>query len=265
MTAIAAVAASCLLTLSGCAGGDADGDATAGDGAQKRTPKTYSIESFLDTTVFAGASFSPDNRHILVSSDASGVFNAYAVPVAGGDPVALTDSTDQSIFAVGYFPEDERFLYLSDQGGNELNHLYVRELDGTVKDLTPGENLRASFYGWADDGASFFVGTTERDPRFVDVYEVDEKGMVGERVAGLAEGRRNAHCVRPSPDNRFVYIPYVKETSAILQYRFDAETGALSPLSPKNANPPEGTGPRHLAYHPTLPIVYFSNEQHLGV
>ena len=36
-------------------------------------------------------------------------------------------------------------------------------------------------------------------------------------------------------------------------------------MEPKNANPPEGTGPRHLAYHPSLPILYFSNEQHIGV
>ena len=33
----------------------------------------------------------------------------------------------------------------------------------------------------------------------------------------------------------------------------------------KNANPPAGTGPRHIAYHPTKSIIYFSNEQHLGV
>jgi 6-phosphogluconolactonase len=36
-------------------------------------------------------------------------------------------------------------------------------------------------------------------------------------------------------------------------------------MTPANAMPPEGTGPRHMAYHPKLPVVYFSNEQHLGV
>lgn len=99
----------------------------------------------------------------------------------------------------------------------------------------------------------------------VDVYAVNESGHWGARVAGLTEGRKNAHCVLPSPDNRFVYIPYVKETNALFQYRFDAATGKLTPLDPKDAGPPAGTGPRHLAYHPNLPIAYFSNEQHLGV
>ena len=57
----------------------------------------------------------------------------------------------------------------------------------------------------------------------------------------------------------------MKENNAIYQYRFDAKTGTLTPLKQKNANPPAGTGPRHIAYHPTKPVVYFSNEQHLGV
>ena len=99
----------------------------------------------------------------------------------------------------------------------------------------------------------------------VDVFLVDKNGNVGNRVFGLDEGRKNAHCVFPSPNNRFVYIPYVKDTNAIFQYRFDDHSGSLTPLSPKNANPPAGTGPRHMAYHPSLPIAYFSNEQHLGV
>ena len=100
---------------------------------------------------------------------------------------------------------------------------------------------------------------------FVDVYKVDEGGHVGKRVSALDEGRKNAHCVWPTRDNRFVYIPYVKETNGLFQYRFDEKSGSLTPLSPKNANPPAGTGPRHLAYHHKLPVVYFSNEQHLGV
>ena len=65
--------------------------------------------------------------------------------------------------------------------------------------------------------------------------------------------------------NRFLYIPYVKENNAILQYHFDPANGNIKPMEPANALPSAGTGPRHIAYHPTLPVVYFSNEQHLGV
>ncbi len=99
----------------------------------------------------------------------------------------------------------------------------------------------------------------------VDVYPLDESGIPGKAVQSLDEGRRHAHCVLPSPDNRFVYIPYVKESNALYQYAFDPASGRLAPLEPLDAKPPTGTGPRHMAYHPKLPIVYFSNEQHVGV
>jgi Tol biopolymer transport system component len=131
----------------------------------------YDIADFMGNTNYGGASFSPDNSKILVSHDRTGIINVYALPVDGGEEMPLTASTTDAYFAISYFNADERFIYRADQGGNELAHLYVKELDGTVTDLTPGENLLASFNGWADDYQSFYVQTNERDPRYFDVYE----------------------------------------------------------------------------------------------
>lgn len=142
-----------------------------GDGP--REVPQYTIEQFLETTSVFGGSFSPDESKLLVSSNESGIFNAYAIPVDGGEALQLTDSEDDAVFVGGYFPADERFLYLQDEGGNELGHLFVHELDRTATDLTPGEGLKAVYYGWADDDESFFLGSNERDSRFFDVYEVD--------------------------------------------------------------------------------------------
>src|SRR5262249_3293168 len=129
------------------------------------------------TTSILGASFSPDNSKLLVSTDQSGIFNAYAIPTApGGEPVVLTKSTTNSIFTQSYFPRDERIIYQSDQAGNELDHLYVSDPDGKVTDVTPGDKLKASFVKWAGDGSSFFITTNERDARFFDVYEVSTDG-----------------------------------------------------------------------------------------
>ena len=150
----------------------------------KRTPQaepvagplpTYSAAEFFETTSyglvpFGGKAFSHGGESILMNSDQSGVFNAYALPVSGGEPVQLTDSTDNAIFGESWFPEDNRILYTYDSGGNELNHVVVREVDGSYRDLTPGENLKASFLGWSDDGKSFYLLTTERNQRNFDVY-----------------------------------------------------------------------------------------------
>jgi dipeptidyl aminopeptidase/acylaminoacyl peptidase len=139
-------------------------------------PTQYSMEDFYANASFGGASWSPGASNILVSSNISGIWNAYTIPAGGGTPTPLTQSKTNSIQAISYFPADERVLYSSDEGGNELTHIYVRNPDGTTQDLTPGARLKANFQGWAGDDRSFFVSTNERDERFFDLYEITLDG-----------------------------------------------------------------------------------------
>ncbi len=140
-----------------------------------RPSRQYTIDQFLATTDLMGASFSPDEKKLLFSSNESGVFNAYSVPVRGGKPTRLTQSSTDATFAVSYFPKDERLLFTRASGGSGNSHLFVRELNGQEKDLTPGEAHTARFLGWKGDGSAFHVLTNERDARFFDVYRYDAK------------------------------------------------------------------------------------------
>lgn len=189
----------------------------------------YTIEDFLDTTSYGGSYFSPDKSKLLVHSDASGIFNAYAIPVAGGDPEQLTDSTVESIFVLGYFPDDERFLYMADEGGNELDHIYVRELDGSTVDLTPGDELKAQFLGFAHDGESLYVTTNERDPRYFDAYEIEldgyERSLVFENTDGYFLGDF-------SNDGRYLALAKMKTRNDSDVHLFDRESGETRHLTP---------------------------------
>src|SRR5215813_4527704 len=127
--------------------------------------KEYTIEQFMNTVRVGGSSFSADEKSLLFHSNKSGIFNVYSVAVTGGASAQLTNSTKESTFAVSYFPTDARFLYTYDRGGNENSHLYLRELNGTERDLTPGDKVKANFAGWSFDRKSFFFTTNERDPR----------------------------------------------------------------------------------------------------
>ena len=99
----------------------------------------------------------------------------------------------------------------------------------------------------------------------VDVFDLDPAGVIGEQRAPRAEVSPYAHSVVTSPDGRFAYVALVRDSNAILQYGIDAASGGLVPLVPPGAPVPERAGPRHLAFHPHLPVVYASNEQRLGV
>ena len=178
------------LSLGACqpATAPAEGDAAAPAAAAEaiaRPAKQYAIEEFIESTGVGGASFSADESRILFSSNKSGVWNAYTLPVGGGEWTAVTSSDTDNVYAEAFFPNDDRVLVSRDQGGNELDHLYVIEADGSERDLTPGENLKAGLMGFSHDGGSFFVITNERDPRYFDVYRYDAGDYTRELIAAI--------------------------------------------------------------------------------
>ncbi|MBW8874051.1 MAG: S9 family peptidase [Acidobacteria bacterium] len=200
---------------------------------QARQPRQYTIDQFLANTAYGGASFSPDGRKILVGSNQTGVANVFSISVDGGKPVQLTDSKVSSIQPVGYFPNDERLLYLSDQGGNEKSHLYVQSPDGSVRDLTPGDKLRAEFEGWAPDEKSFFLSTNERDPAAMDLYEMSvdgyERKLLYTNDGGFLIGAI-------SPDRRWVALVKAISSSDSVIYLYDRTAAKLTRLTPETPN-----------------------------
>ena len=68
-----------------------------------------------------------------------------------------------------------------------------------------------------------------------------------------------AHCIRTLPGNRHVFATSLGG-GHILQFRFDADTGTLSPNEPYPLAMRTESGPRHFASHPTAPFVVLLNE-----
>ena len=237
-----------LLFLTGCAG---KAPATS---EEPREVKTYPIDDFLDTVSFGGSSFSPDGTKLLVSSDETGIRNAYALPVDGSEPIQLTNSTVESVRTRSYFPADERFLFQSDRGGNERDHVYVRELDGSEVDLTPGGELKATFAGWAQDDQTFFIASNERDPRYFDVYEYQVDGY--ERELFYKE-TRGFQVQSISPDKRYVALGKPRTTNDSDIYLFDRTTEELTHLSPHEGDASYGIAD----FHPDgKSLLYTTNE-----
>ncbi len=189
----------------------------------------YTIEQFMNTISIGGASFAPDEQTILVSSNQSGIFNAYEIPLGGGEARQVTHSTENAIFSIGFFPTDRRILYSSDQGGDENTHLFVREPDGTSRNLTPGDSVKAQFQGWAHDDRSFYYGTNARDRRFFDLFEMPldtfEPRLLFKDTVGYAISSI-------SPDRKWLALGKVVTTNNSDIYLRSLETGETTHMTP---------------------------------
>ncbi len=201
--------------------------------AQSEAPSahpTYTAAQFFETTSYglaggtsAGA-FSPDGRSLLISSDQSGVFNAYALPLDGGEARPLTASESVAHFAVSHFPNDGRILYEAESGGggSELTHIHVRGEDGQVRDLTPGDNVKAEFAGWSADGRTFYVTSNARDPQAFDLLALDADDYES-RVVFQNPGGFTPSAV--SRDGRYVALTREITSANSDVYLFDTQAG----------------------------------------
>ena len=199
---------------------------------------TYTAAQFYDTTsygmAYSGAkAFSPDGASVLISSDKTGVFNVYALPLAGGEPVALTASTTSAARAVSYFPSDARVLFTQDGGGDELDHVFVRAEDGAVTDLTPGDKLKADFLGWSKDGKTFYLTSNGRNEEAFDVIAYDATTyaprVVFENPGGLTPAAL-------SPDGRWLVLDKALTSANNDLYLLDLTAGG----EPRLLTPHEG-------------------------
>ena len=196
--------------------------------ATQRPAKQYTMEQFLDTTAIQGGFFSPDESRLLFSSNKTGIWNAYTIPVTGGAWTPLTKSTKDSTYAVAYFPHDPRVLITRDQGGNEINHLYVLGEDGAEKDLTPGAKEKAQFSGFTYDGDAFYVASNGRDPKFFDLYRYDAKTYARTMVYENKDGYFLSDI---SDDGRWVALGKPNTTNDSDIYVWNAATKQVKHIS----------------------------------
>jgi dipeptidyl aminopeptidase/acylaminoacyl peptidase len=203
--------------------------AVPGGAQTRRTVPQYTIEQFMNTSVMFGASFAPDERTVLVTSDRSGVFNVWEVPAQGGAPRQVTTSTTDGIFALGFLPGERRFMYNQDRGGNENDHLYLQAVDGTVRDLTPGDSLKAVFYDWSADDKSFFFGTNARDRRYFDVFAMPIATLTPRELFRDTVGYTVGAI---SGDGRWLALTREITTQNNDMYLRDGRSGAIRHISP---------------------------------
>lgn len=143
---------------------------------KKKEIRQYSIDQFYKNINVSSAAFSPDETKLLINSNETGIYNVFEISIADVAKRQITRSITESCFAVDYVYGTNQILYSADKGGNENSHIYLRNEDSSVVDLTPGDAVKSSFAGWSKDKKTMYFTSNKRDPQFFDLYKM----IVGE-------------------------------------------------------------------------------------
>lgn len=130
---------------------------------------------FKIARVAPDASISADERWVAFATDLGGRMDIWVAPTEGGAPRQLTH-VDGFIGAFQFAPKGDHLAYLADQGGNELNRLYLTTSAGAAPvEVTQGDpaTARADWVSWIEGGKSLLYKSTRRDPQCFDLYQYD--------------------------------------------------------------------------------------------
>jgi len=109
------------------------------------------------------------------------------------------------------------------------------------------------------DQSGRFVFVANYGSGSIAVFPVRADGALGDAIDTRDHGRDSQpHQVLVDASNHFLFATN-KGRSDISQYRFDATKGELTPNTPAAVSLSAGSGPRHLAFHPTAPFAYSIN------
>ena len=180
--------------------------------------KVYGIEDFFDNVSISGGYFSTDEEKIIFSSNQSGIFNVYEANIQTEKINQLTASNKESFFVRAYVPNSNDFIYSADNGGNEINHLFLKKEDDTVIDLTPSENEKSVFYKWSNDNQFLYYLSNKRDSRYFDLYKM----KIGQWIPEIIyKNEDNFSLSDISNDEKYLLLSKSITTSENKFYLFD--------------------------------------------
>jgi 6-phosphogluconolactonase len=187
------------------------------------------------------------------------------VPVGGGP----------SVTALG---PDRRVLYVGLRTRPAISSFRIDPATGAL--TTQGTVASADAPTFlALDRAGRFLLSAYYQGGYAAVHPLGSDGAVGAPALERYETANGAHAIATDPSNRFAFVPHIARLqdnvleppknnpgpNFIGQFRFDATSGRLTPNAPFRVGQRDLVGPRHYCFHPSLDLVYFSDEQGCSV
>lgn len=216
---------------------------------------------------FVYVSLQDDDKILIFALDAvTGGLSLKSEILAVGGPSALATNHQGNV------------IYASLRNSNEIASFRVNGDTGGLTSIGVVSVDAAPTYLCVDRNGRFLLSAYYQG-RHVGVHAIQTDNSLREKPIQWLETDIGAHSINVDRSNRYAYVPHIARIqdnvlgpppedlgpNVIYQFKFDQENGQLTPNTPLKLEPDGFLGPRHYCYHPSLDIVYFSNEQGCSV
>lgn len=197
--------------------------------------------------------------HVYVSNSGNNFFSHFLMDEDSGalEPqpnIELEDAPG----AVAMHP-DGGVMFVALRAAKLLVNYVVDREKGTLVRLSETALAEGPPYLFLDNTCAFLLSSYYGSGH-VGVHRVSGGGVLSAQPLQMLPTAGHAHSIQTDRSNRFAFVPHTNPANAIFQFRFDEQTGRLTPNDPPKVQPATPEGPRHFAFHPTRDLLYSINE-----
>lgn len=135
----------------------------------------YAVKDYFAKPKASSFQLSPDGKYMsYMEKDNDGKRHVYVKEIATGQVNRAIEEKEELIKGYGW-ANDERLLYVMDNGGNENFHVFATDIDGSnAKDLTPFEGVKANITSILKDQKDFIiVSLNKNNPQIFEPYKLN--------------------------------------------------------------------------------------------
>jgi 6-phosphogluconolactonase len=205
-----------------------------------------------DTIVYVSNAGDP-TVSIMAMNRASG-----ALDLIEKTPIPDTDKPSPTSMPLALSP-DRRFLYAALRSEPFVVASFaIDPASGRLKHLgnTP---LAASMAYIITDRSGRFLLAASYPQSLLAINPIDTEHRAQTPPVQVLPTKPKAHCVLVDAANKFAYCTNLGG-DIIMQLKFDAATGMVSPNTPAEIATKPGAGPRHMAFHPSGRFLFLITE-----
>jgi len=199
------------------------------------------------------------NLHLYIGGYGKGI---YTSTFNAGTGTLTPPALDVETPSPSFLAVTKNFLYaVNETNDGRVSSFAISRRDGK---LTPINSASAKGAGPCHlsldpSGRSLFVANYSSGS--IAVLPVDREGRLGEATSSIQHSgtKPHAHWIALMPGKKTAAVADLG-LDQILFYRFDSTTQMLAAADPPFVSLPKGSGPRHVAFHPSSPWFYVINE-----